>query len=173
MSHDKIKGAIRERMARTGEPYSVARRAVLAGDRDDGPRWFEISYRNEGLDRMTALLDGLLGDGPGAAGIKLDDAELQLGMGRWRQAIARSSIRSARRSDIDTHGTTGIHVRDGRLLVNGGRDGLVQLKIDPPFRTHRTLSTGFARVRVDTVIVSLVDPDVFLAALAASQLADQ
>jgi hypothetical protein len=170
MSHDKFKAAIRERMARTREPYSVARRAVLADGSEDGPRWFEISYRNEGLDRMTALIDGLLGDGPGAAGIKLDGDALQLTMGRWRQRIARSSVRDARRSDVDTQGTTGIHVRDGRLLVNGGPDGLVQLNIDPPFRTDRTLSTGFARSRVDTVIISLVDPDAFLAALAASQL---
>jgi hypothetical protein len=30
MSHDKIKGAARERMARTGEPYATARREVVA-----------------------------------------------------------------------------------------------------------------------------------------------
>jgi hypothetical protein len=30
MSHDKIKAAARERMARTGEPYATARRQVLA-----------------------------------------------------------------------------------------------------------------------------------------------
>ena len=29
MSHDKIKAAARRRMAETGEPYSVARRAVM------------------------------------------------------------------------------------------------------------------------------------------------
>jgi hypothetical protein len=30
MSHDKIKAAARERMARTGEPYAAARRQVIA-----------------------------------------------------------------------------------------------------------------------------------------------
>jgi hypothetical protein len=30
MSHDKIKAAARERMARTGEPYAAARREVIA-----------------------------------------------------------------------------------------------------------------------------------------------
>jgi hypothetical protein len=30
MSHDKIKAAARERMARTGEPYATARREVVA-----------------------------------------------------------------------------------------------------------------------------------------------
>lgn len=29
MTHDAIKQAARERMARTGEPYTVARRAVI------------------------------------------------------------------------------------------------------------------------------------------------
>lgn len=30
MSHDKVRAAARERMARTGEPYAAARRAVVA-----------------------------------------------------------------------------------------------------------------------------------------------
>jgi hypothetical protein len=33
MPHDKIRSAIRSRMAETGEPYSVARRAVIAAHR--------------------------------------------------------------------------------------------------------------------------------------------
>ena len=33
MSHDKIKAAARERMARTGEPYAAARRQVIAESR--------------------------------------------------------------------------------------------------------------------------------------------
>jgi hypothetical protein len=173
MSHDKLKAAIRKRMARTGEPYSVARRALLGGDSDNASRWFEISYRNEGLDRMTALLDSLLGDGPGTAGVRVDGDQLQLRMGRWRQRIARSSVRSARRSSEDTHGTTGVHVRDGRLLVNGSPDGLVELRVDPPFRTDRALSTGFVRARVDRVVVSLVDPEAFLAALAVTSDANE
>ena len=79
MSHDKISAAARRRMADTGEPYAAARRAVIrehqacagagagAGDGDgdgDGaapePRWFAISYRERGQDRMTAWLDTLL-----------------------------------------------------------------------------------------------------------------
>ena len=55
--------------------------------------------------------------------------------------------------------------RDGRLLVNGARSGLVELTLDPPCRTPRTLSTMFVRATVRTVVVSLVDPDGFLAAL--------
>jgi hypothetical protein len=30
MPHDKIRAAARERMARTGEPYAAARRAVIS-----------------------------------------------------------------------------------------------------------------------------------------------
>ena len=71
MSHDKISVAARRRMADTGEPYAAARRAVIrerqagagAGDGDGAapePRWFAISYRERGQDRMTAWLDTLL-----------------------------------------------------------------------------------------------------------------
>jgi hypothetical protein len=69
MSHDKISVAARRRMADTGEPYAAARRAVIrehqagAGAGDGAapePRWFAISYRERGLDRMTAWLDTLL-----------------------------------------------------------------------------------------------------------------
>ena len=165
MSHDKIKAAIRERMARTGEPYTVARRAVLDSGRGEG-RWFAISYRNAGVDRVTALLDGLLGAGPGRAGVEVGSDELRLRMGRWRQRIPRASIRSAQRSELNTHGTTGVHVSNGRLLVNGGASGLVELGLDPPCRTDRTMNTAFIRARVDTVIVSLAEPDAFLAVLA-------
>jgi hypothetical protein len=166
MSHDKTKAAIRERMARTGEPYTVARRAIAAGD-GERPRWFAISYRNQGIDRITAALDGLLGAGPGRAGVEIGDDELRLTMGRWRQRIPRAGIRSAGRSQRPTHGTTGVHVSRGRLLVNGGPDGLVELALDPPCRTDRTMSSGFQRARVDTLVMSLVDPDGFLVALSA------
>jgi hypothetical protein len=164
MSHNKIKAAIRERMARTGEPYTVARRAVLDPG-SDASRWFAISYRNAGVDRVTALLDGLLCAGPGKAGVEVGPDELRLRMGRWRQRIPRGSIRYAHRSELNTHGTTGVHVANGRLLVNGGASGLVELALDPPCTTERTLSTAFVRARVDRVIVSLAEPDAFLAAL--------
>jgi hypothetical protein len=60
-----------------------------------------------------------------------------------------------------------------RLLVNGSPDGLVELRVDPPFRTDRALSTGFVRARVDRVVVSLVDPEAFLAALAVTSDANE
>ena len=84
MPHDKIKSAARARMARTGEPYAAARRAVLREQQGTGeqsapdrsgqqePRRFLISYRQAALDRPTAWLDSLLGGrehpGPGTPG---------------------------------------------------------------------------------------------------------
>jgi pyrimidine deaminase RibD-like protein len=53
------------------------------------------------------------------------------------------------------------------LLVNGSADGLVELTIEPPCHTDRTLSTMFVKEKVSSVIVSLVDPDGFIAVVEA------
>jgi hypothetical protein len=66
MSHDKIKKAARERMAATGEPYTIARRAVL----EEG-RFFPISFDTAGLDWITKSLDTLFGGGPGRSGVSV------------------------------------------------------------------------------------------------------
>jgi hypothetical protein len=181
MSHDKIKTAVRARMARTGEPYAAARRAVLrehrgAGQppgpdrshdpsRRDEPRRFLISYRQAGLDRPTAWLDRLLGSGPGRSGVVITGDQLRVRMGDFRLAVPRSSVRSVARSQAKLHGTTGVHGGRGRLLVNGGPDGLVELTLDPPIHTGRGLSTLFTRARVDTLVLSLEDPDGFVTAV--------
>ena len=108
MSHDKISAAARRRMAETGEPYAAARRAVIreheagAGTgAEDGagtapePRWFAISYRERGLDRMTAWLDTLLfRSGPGVAGAEIGTTEIRVRMGSFRLDIPRSSVRA-------------------------------------------------------------------------------
>src|SRR6185312_7322599 len=63
-------------------------------------------------------------------------------------------------------GTDG-RVRCGRIrpsgIVNGSHHGLVELTIDPPCYTSRQPDTPFLRMRVDSLIVSLVDPDGFIA----------
>src|SRR4051794_4305908 len=62
MSHDKIKAAARDRMARTGESYSTARRAVINEHRaasrgtDGDIKWFAIRYSRVGLDRLAAFM---------------------------------------------------------------------------------------------------------------------
>ena len=175
MTHDKIKQAARERMRRTGESYTEARRKVVTGhDRPEPPRvtesgpeqrWFELSYREAGLDRITAWMDTLLGAGPGHAGVGVGDEEIRIRVGEFRLEIPRSRITGAHRLSVNLHGTTGIHNRGGRWLINGGPDGLVEVLIAPPVHTRQQLSSLFRRLRVDSVRLSLVDPDGFLAAL--------
>lgn len=168
MSHDKIRDAARERMARTGEPYSAARRAVMAEQENGGPEWFEISYRRAGLDKMTAWADAVLFRvGPGVSGVEVDASEVRVRMGSFKLDIPRASVRSARRSQENVRGTTGVHHRRGRWLVNGATEGLVEIAIDPPVYAERGIDSPFRRARVDVLTVSLVDPDGLIAALAA------
>ena len=163
MPHDRQKAAIRARMTATGEPYSVARRAVLNGESE--LRWFDLRYDSKGLDWITRLLDPIVSRGR-RSGVGLAREELRVRAAEFEQRIPRVQITGAQKTEIDLHGTSGVHVnRDGRLLVNGARSGLVELTLDLPCRTPRTLSTMFVRATVRTVVVSLVDPDGFLAAL--------
>jgi hypothetical protein len=163
MPHDRRKAAIRARMAATGEPYSVARRALL--DEEQQVRWFDLRYDSKGLDWITRLLDPIFSGGR-RSGISLARDELCVRAAGFEQRIPRAHVRSARRTDVDLHGTSGVHVnRDARLLVNGANSGLVELTLDPPCRTPRTLSTMFIQETVRTVVLSLVDPDGFLTAL--------
>lgn len=60
-------------------------------------------------------------------------------------------------------------VSRGRWLVNGTDAGLVELVLDPPPRLDRTLGTGFTKRTVNSLIMSLVDPDGFIAAIEAGQ----
>ena len=163
MPHDRQKAAIRARMVATGEPYSVARHAVLGAEPE--LRWFALRYDSKGLDWITRILDPIVSRGR-PSGVSLARDELRVRAAEFEQRIPRAQITGAHQTEIDLHGTSGVHVnRDGRLLVNGARSGLVELTLDPPCRTPRTLSTTFLRATVRTVVVSLVDPDAFLAAL--------
>lgn len=58
-----------------------------------------------------------------------------------------------------------MHGKRGCWLANGSADGLVEIEIDPPSHTERSPSTSFRRMEVKELIVSLVDPDGFIAAL--------
>ena len=49
--------------------------------------------------------------------------------------------------------------------MNGSHDGLVELVIDPPCSLPRQLSTFFRKMEVRSLIISLVDPDGFVAAV--------
>jgi hypothetical protein len=169
MSHDKIKQAARKRMAETGESYAEARRRVIREFRAAGsdapagePQRFAISY--DGMDRFSRWADTLLGGGPGGGRIEIDGDWLRLRMADFKVDVPRTSVRAAFRSSHRTRGTIGVHSSRGRWLANGSAHGLVEITIDPPVHTERCLSSMFLRMKVTALIVSLVDPDGFIAA---------
>jgi hypothetical protein len=175
MSHDKIRAATRKRMAETGESYAAARREVIRhhqAARSEIPRsdnrWFAISYSRAGIDRITAWMDTFAGRGPGKSGVEVGPDEIRVRMGTYKFDIPRRSVRSASRSQEKLHGTTGVHMnKKGQLLINGSADGLVEVTIDPPCHTDRTPSTMFVRERVNSLLVSLEDPDGFINAVSS------
>ena len=170
MAHDKIKAAARRRMAKTGESYAAARREVIrefqaAGSRDPAgePEWFAISYKDMGP--ISTWADTRRGGGPAGGRIEVAAGELRLRMADFKVNVPRACVRRVARSARQTRGTIGVHAKGGRWLANGSADGLVEIEIDPPCRTERSLTTLFRRMRVTGLIVSLVDPDGFIAAV--------
>ena len=169
MAHDKIKAAARRRMAQTGESYTAARRKVIrefraatSSDPVGEPERFAISYDDVGP--ISTWADTLLGGGPAGGRIEIDAGELRLRMADFKVDVPRASVRRAAWSAHQVRGTIGVHSKGGSWLANGSAGGLVEIGIDPPCRTERSLSTLFRRMTVTELIVSLVDPDGFIAA---------
>jgi hypothetical protein len=181
MSHDKIREAARERMARTGESYAAARRAVIGQHRaadsagqPPGARWFAISYSDTWTGRLTNSLDRILFRADrGISGVEVGERQIRVRMGSFKLDLPRASVRSVRRSDAKVGGTAGVHGQRGRWLVNGSAQGLVELAIDPPGRISASLDTlfGLGPSMVRQLTVSLEDPDGFIAAVAGDRLA--
>ena len=117
------------------------------------------------MDRVSRWLETLLGQASEPKGVQVDSAVLRVRMADFHLDIPRGSVRSVARSDHQTNGTIGVHARRGSWLVNGSHDGLVELTIDPPCHLSRQLSTVFLKMRVSSLIVSLVDPGGFIAAV--------
>jgi hypothetical protein len=170
MAHDKIKVAARRRMAETGESYAAARREVIrefraasSNEPAGEPERFAISYADMGP--VSTWADTLLGGGPAGGRIEIDAGEIRLRMADFKVDVPRASVRRATRSSHQTRGTIGVHAKGGSWLANGSADGLVEIEIDPPCHTERSLSTLFLRMKVTELIVSLVDPDGFIAAV--------
>ena len=171
MSHDKIKAAARKRMAETGESYATARREVIrrfqAAGNDDPPRngteRFAISYQDMGP--LSRWGDTLMGGGPEGGRVEIDANEIRLRMADFKVDVPRASVRGVARSSFQAKGTIGVHSKGDTWLANGSADDLVEITIDPPVYTPRSLSSLFLRRKVDTLIVSLVDPDGFIAAV--------
>ena len=175
MSHDKISAAARRRMAETGEPYAAARRAVIREQQaagahipSPGARWFAISYGDDWSGRLTDSLDRLLfSAGRGVSGVEVGAEQIRVRMGSFKLDIPRSSVRAVQRSQARVGGTAGVHGRRGRWLVNGSAEGLVELAVDPPCHISPSIDTlfGLGPSRVNQLIVSLDDPDGFIAAV--------
>ena len=170
MSHDKIKAAARKRMAETGESYAAARREVIrefqaaGNDAPSGERErFAISYKDMGP--ISRWSDTLRGGGPDGGRVEIDADEIRLRMADFKVDVPRASVQAVARSSFRTKGTIGVHSTGGRWLANGSADGLVEITIDPPVYTPRSLSSLFLRMKVNALIVSLVDPDGFIAAM--------
>jgi hypothetical protein len=171
MSHDKIKAAARKRMAETGEPYATARREVIkdyqqADASSVSASWFAIDSSDVG--RVTKWLESAWDRGPGA-GVEIDSDLLRVRMAGFHLDIPRGSVRSVARSDHQTRGTIGVHSSRGRWLVNGSHHNLVELVMEPPCYPSRQPTTLFLKMRVSSLIISLVDPDGFIAAVNGDQ----
>jgi hypothetical protein len=111
-------------------------------------------------------LDPLLGRAPaGVGGVAVDSDALRVRTWNFHLDISRSSVRSVARSEHQTRGTIGVHSRRGTWLVNGSHEGLVELVIDPPGYLPRQPSTLFLKMEARSLIISLVDPDGFIAAV--------
>ena len=114
---------------------------------------------------ISTWADTLLGGGPAGGRIEVGAGELRLRMADFKVDVPRASVRRAARSSHQARGTTGVHAKGGSWLANGSADGLVEIGINPPCYTERSLSTLFRRMKVTELIVSLVDPDGFIAAV--------
>jgi hypothetical protein len=174
MSHDKIRAAARRRMAETGEPYAAARRAVIrerqqaAGNgRAPGTQWFAISYSDAWEGRLSAWMDTrLFRSGPGVSSVEIDADQIRVRMGSFKLDIPRGSVRSVKRSYARVGRTNGVHGGRGRWLVNGSAEGLVEIEVDPPAHVSPSIDTlfGIGPSRVDSLTVSLEEPDSFITA---------
>lgn len=78
MSHDKLKAAIRARIAQLMSPISVARRAALNERPADGgetarpsSRWLALRHDANGLNGLTAFLDGVFSLGRPKSGVEV------------------------------------------------------------------------------------------------------
>jgi hypothetical protein len=76
--------------------------------------------------------------------------------------IPLTSIKKAEPSNARVL-AAGVHVLGSRWLVNGSREGLVALTIDPPAEAKVWLKS----VKVSTLVLSVTDPDAFIAACTA------
>lgn len=104
----------------------------------------------------------LLGLGPRRSSVVIDPDEVRIRMGwAFRATIDRRSMGAQAVADTSPWAGIGVHGWRGRWLVNGSVSGIVRIDIDPPSRA-RVMGVP---IRLHTLLVSLDDPDGFLAGL--------
>ncbi len=118
---------------------------------------FPIRYSAANAALLTPM-----GVGPHCSFVELDDRTMRVKLGWGFSArIPRERVVAARPVP-PVRLTVGAHGWRGRWLVNGARDGLVEIDLAEPVRAF---TAGFP-VRLRQLVVSLEDPDAFLEALA-------
>ena len=96
------------------------------------------------------------------AWVEVDGDEVRVRMSWGFSAdIPRSAVRSVRPWSGRRPLSIGVHGWRGRWLVNGSRDGLVVVEIDPPQRAR----VAGVPVSLRELIVSVEHPDALVAAL--------
>ncbi|GAB3032950.1 hypothetical protein [Mycobacterium bourgelatii] len=120
------------------------------------------------FDRWYLAIAAPLGIGPRNSELRIESGRLHVKMGwAFTADIPLSSIKRAVKSDTRVF-EAGVHGRKSRWLVNGSRKGLVELTIEPP-APAKVLRRS---VTVGTLILSVTDPDEFVAACAAASASD-
>ena len=125
-----------------------------------GTQQFALSY-----DHAWPLT--LAGMGPRSSGVEVDSDEIRVRVGSaFSLDIPRDAVRSVSRDPaLGGQATWGVHGLAGHWVVNSSSRGLVELTLEPPCYTGRGLGTLFRKAKVTSVIMSLADPDGFVAAL--------
>jgi hypothetical protein len=102
-----------------------------------------------------------MGLAPNRSFVDLDDGTVRVKLGWGFSArIPRERVVAARPVP-PVRFTIGAHGWRGRWLVNGARDGLVEIDLAEPVRAF---TAGFP-IRLRQLVVSMEDPDAFLEAL--------
>jgi predicted kinase len=126
MSHDKIKAAARERMTRTGQPYSAARREVIREHRPAGPGRKVLLWINGpcGVGKKTTAaelhrrLPGSVVCAPGAVGMAMLRMLPASVRPRWQDIPAwRQSVLELLRLTLAGH--DGPVIAPGTLIDHG------------------------------------------------------
>ncbi len=115
------------------------------------------------FDRWYLPLSVPIGLGPSNSEVRVEGGNLRVKMGwAFTADIPLTSIKSAEATDEKAH-TAGVHYAGGRWLVNGSREGLVKLTIEPPAQAKVVWRR---KVSLRSLWVSVTDPDALIAAVA-------